>query len=43
MWQNTINSGGHKNAAGITLKKEMSFEELKKKLIDAVINELNNG
>ena len=35
--------GGHKNAAGITLKKEMSFEELKNKLIDAVINELNNG
>lgn len=35
--------GGHKNAAGITLKKEMSFEELENKLIDAVINELNNG
>lgn len=37
-----FNGGGHKNAAGITLEKNISFKLLKEKLLDAVIKELNN-
>lgn len=35
--------GGHRNAAGITLKKDLTFDELKKKLIDAISEGIKNG
>lgn len=37
-----FNGGGHKNAAGITLEKNISFDNLKEKLLNAVTKELNN-